>query len=120
MFSGHFAPRMKLPELDEKISSIGFQGRSDAVIKLDWRGLRISRNWRYRDSTDFSLCLRNQFHPSGLFQLQQFSLLSSVDKYLSRIPRSMVKLNGFRKISAAPASRARFVTLGSWKAMMMI
>jgi hypothetical protein len=60
----HFVPRMKLRELDEKISSIGFQGQSDAVIKLNWIGLRISRNWRYRDSTDFSLCLRNQFiHP---------------------------------------------------------
>jgi hypothetical protein len=54
------------------------------------------------------------------FGVQQFSELSSVDKYLSRMPRSMVKPNGFRKISAAPASRARFLTPGSWKAVMMI
>ena len=64
--------------------------------------------------------LASQFIHPFLFQLQQFSLLSSVDKYLSRIPRSMVKLNGFCRISAAPASRARFVTPGSWKAVMMI
>jgi hypothetical protein len=38
---------------------------------------------------------------------------ASVDKYLSRISRSLIKLNGFRKMSAAPASRARFVTIKS-------
>jgi hypothetical protein len=47
-------------------------------------------------------------------------LVASVDKYLSRTSRIMVMLNGFSKISAAPACRAWFLTVNSGKAVVMI